>query len=204
MRAFFLESLVIVSGLGLFACASAPAHQDQGARFSPPPPWTGNVTFLLGGRGLDDGFWAPVEDQVALGLEADFQAPRSPLGLELGLQTSHGYDDVASGLDVEATMVEFYVGPRLTVEVGDVVRPYVGAGATFLATEFDAISGFSRISDRDQSVAGYAHGGINFGVTHAFNVGFDVRGVFGSDVELFGVAGDADYLQFALTAGVHW
>lgn len=200
--------MVIVSGLVLTACVSAPVapapQQDRDARFSPPRPWTGNLAFLLGGRGLDDGFWTPVEDHFVLGIEADFRPPDSSLGIELGLQTSHGYDDVAYAVDVEATMVEFYVGPRLTFDVGPVVHPYAGGGATFLATDFDAFSGSSLISDRDQSVAGYAHAGINFSVTHAFNLGFDVRGVFGSDVELFGVAGDADYLQFALTAGVRW
>lgn len=34
-----------------------------------------------------------------------------------------------------------------------------------------------------------------------FYLGFDVRSLFGSDMEFSGVSGDADYLQFAVVFG---
>ena len=42
---------------------------------------------------------------------------------------------------------------------------------------------------------------VTFDVSDDVFLGFDLRGVFGSDLSLFGVSGDADYQQLALLVG---
>jgi hypothetical protein len=183
---------------GLVACATPPADA-----FAPPGPWTGNVAVLLGGRALDEDVWDPVEDQVVIGLEADFRPARSPIGIEVGVQGSNGYDHDFLGVDLDASMGELYVGPRLTIDAGR-VHPYVGVGASFFAVDLEGFSGSVFVRDDDVGIGAYAHAGVYVNVAPAFNIGFDVRTLFGTDVDLFGADGDADYVQGALLLGVRW
>lgn len=164
-------------------------------------PWRNNIAFLIGGRQLDEDYWDPVEDQFMFGLEGDFRPPDLPLGLELGLSTSLGYDSNAmgSGIDVYAFVGEIYGGPRLTIDLGDdTVHAYVAGGVTFLLADFEGDAGGTSVGDSDTSFAGYVHGGILFTISSDFNLGVDLRADFGSEITLFGADGDADYFQIAL------
>ena len=46
------------------------------------------------------------------------------------------------------------------------------------------------------------HGGLAWALADALEVGLDLRFLFGSDIELFGVSGDADYTQLAVFVGL--
>jgi hypothetical protein len=185
----------------LVSCAACASRAPDA--FAPPGPWTGNVAVLIGGRAFDESVWEPVEDQVAVGLEADFRPARSPLGIEVGVQGSNGYDSGSFGVDIDASSGELYAGPRLTLDAGG-VHPYAGAGVTFLAVDVEGFSGNVFVRDDDAAIGAYAHAGLYVNVTHAFNIGFDVRAVFGTDVDLFGADSDADYVQGALLLGARW
>lgn len=207
----------------LRSVATSPQGEevDESAPASNPTPraderragWGGSASFLIGGRAVDDDF-EPVEDQLILGIEGEFRPGRFPLGIEVGVQTSLGYDqaDVVTNqgvaeVDRTAVLSEFYVGPRLTIEAGP-VRPYVGGGVTvlngYLEASTDSFGPNVSIDDNDTTAAGYAHAGVHFDITRAFHVGLDVRGVFGAELDFEGATLDADYVQAAFLVGGHW
>jgi hypothetical protein len=57
------------------------------------------------------------------------------------------------------------------------------------------------LSAFDTSMAGYLHGGVEWLTGESFCIGLDVRWLFGSELTIAGVEGDADYLQAALKFG---
>lgn len=193
-------------GLSLLAATgcTVPEHADPGADDA---PWQTGVQALVGGRSLDEDQWDPVEDHFVLGVELDTRPQQFPLGLEFGISGSVGreYDLTFLGqdFDLTASVGELYVGPRLTFDAGERggFVPFAAAGVTYLAGELEAIQGSLAVSDRDSSVAGYAHAGFYYLFASKLRVGVDARSVFGSDLTLFGVEADADYGQIALVVG---
>jgi len=148
---------------------------------------------LIGGRQLeDDFFWDPNDEQFAWGLETVIGIVHG-FGFELGIMSGYAYDEVG-GVDFEHVNVEGSFGLRYAHDFGRVV-PYVGAGlAGLLVYQEIGSSDFD-----DETLAGYAHGGVQFEVTDQFAVGVDYRRLFGSEVELSGfVPTDVDYAQLAL------
>ncbi|MBK8980421.1 MAG: hypothetical protein IPM29_31350 [Planctomycetes bacterium] len=170
----------------------------------------GSFSVLLGARHLDEDYWDPLENQGVLGIEAEFRPGRSPLGIEFGGSVSANSEDdyLNSGIDLAAAIAEFYVGPRLTANTEGSVRPYVGGGVTLLTVAAEGRTTLGGVvidvDDDDASAAAYLHAGLQADLTRGLHLGFDVRGVFGSDITLFGASGDADYIQLALSVGANW
>ena len=130
-----------------------------------------------------------------------------PLGIEFGAEASFGREfDIrllGQDFDLASTVTELYVGPRLTIDSGERggFVPYVAGGITWLDGELEAIQGSVVVSDSDDTVAGYVHGGFYYLFDSNMRVGVDARAVFGSDLSLFGADVDADYGQVAITIG---
>lgn len=187
----------------LASCASlaqegaGPAAARTAPSGSPAADKANRVTFYLGGRRLDEDLYEPVEDQAVFGIEYARERPGSALGFEIGLQGGADEDQVL-GTDIESRTSELYLGLRKSIPTGSIVRPVFGAGLSLIAASVD-VSGFG--DDDDGSLAGYAHAGVDFDFTEHFFLGLDLRGLFGSDIELAGVEGDADYVQLALAIG---
>ncbi len=149
--------------------------------------------------------WAPVDDQFTAGIEAEFRPRSFPLGVEVGVAGSYGADTGPFGIDIEGFTGEIYTGPRITLDVAHgKIHPYVGAGVSWIHADFQGSQGGVTVSDSDGSVAGYVHAGLQFDLSDAFLIGGDFRYLYGSDIELFGVDGDADYWQVAGFIGARW
>lgn len=175
----------------LAACAAVtPAQQPASA-------WRDNrISLYVGQRDLDEDDHAPVDEQGTIGLEYSHESPASPLGFELGLMGSSD-DDKPGGVKVKGSTGELYGGLKLTFG-DDVLRPYVGAGASWIRFKGE-VAGTG--SDDDGSIAGYVHGGLAVHATDQLVFGLDLRALFGSDITIFGVDTDADYEQLAVFAG---
>lgn len=174
---------------------AAPAALQGGA--------TSEFFVTLGQRTLEDSVaWEQIDEPIALGLEFASRSAGSPLGFEAGLQIA-GDSTTIAGVDVTDTFVEFYGGGRLTADLGSQGRfhPYVGAGVTFLFADVTGEVSGLEVSDDDATLGFYAHGGVYFRVGASFAIGVDGRLVRGTDVDLFGIATDADYNQLALLLG---
>jgi len=180
----------------LAACASV---QTSGP--TPVPDSTtsreNRIGIYLGQRQLDDDEWSPLDEQPMFGLEYSREGEGDAVGFEVGIMGSAD-DDTVLGTDVEVSTGELYGGIRKTFGE-DVLRPYVGAGISFVNLEVDA-SGLG--DDDDTSPAFYAHGGLAIAASDAFMIGLDLRFLLGSDLEIAGVDTDADYVQLALMLGI--
>ena len=181
----------------LAACAAVPQGSPTPIPGHDEPTRDNRVFLYLGQRELDEDEWSPVEEQATIGLEYVREPYESAVGFEVGIMGS-GDDDDIGGIDVEAETGEIYGGVHKTFGE-DVLRPYVGAGLSFIKLEADA-AGVGE--DDDASAAFYAHGGLLIAASEAFFVGLDLRFLVGSDLELAGIDTDADYAQLAILIGV--
>lgn len=188
-----MKLAICLASLSLASCAAVqtkiPAQDSSAARAN-------RISLYLGQRDLDEGDWSPVDEQATFGVEFAQEKPGSMVGWEVGLMGSSD-DDTVAGFDVTGSTSELYGGVRKSFGEG-VVRPYVGGGLAFINGKVD-VSGVG--DDDDSSAAGYAHGGIDLAVSEVVHLGLDLRLLFGSDITLFGVNGDADYGQLALVLG---
>ncbi len=181
--------------LALSSCMSVPAAQAPASGVhSSSEPQT-QMAIYLGGRSFDTGLWSAVDEQRAFQIEYSHQASPEDIGWEVGCGGSRD-DGTILGADVRGRTGEVYGGVRKTFG-SETVRPYLGGGLSIIRAEYEVGSA----SDKDTSAAGYVHGGVEFLVSPTFFVGLDLRGLFGSQISIAGVDGDADYTQAALTFG---
>lgn len=165
--------------------------------------WSGNVNASVGGRMLDEDDWSPLDEQPALGVLADFQIADLPLYAAVGLQVSAEEDDDGTRETV-AAISDFSAGLKVMPASG-VFRPYAGAGFTSVGVSVEIEDDvFGDDDDDDQSFGYYLGGGAIFRVTTHFNIGVDMRWIRGTDIELFGVEGDADSFVATALFGYGW
>lgn len=179
----------------LAACASVQSSPTPVPDSTAPPE--NRIGIYLGQRQLDEDEWEPLDEQPVFGLEYSREAEGDAVGFEVGIMGSAD-DDTVLGTDVEVSTGELYGGIRKTFGE-DVLRPYVGAGLSFLNLQVDA-SGLG--DDDDTSPAFYAHGGLAIAASDTFMIGLDLRFLLGSDLEIAGVDTDSDYVQLALMLGI--
>jgi hypothetical protein len=168
----------------------------------------GNVHFFLGQRDLG-GEWDPVDTQVASGVQVDFGQPSWPVHLAFGLQgsadESRVFDPVVgANADLTGSVGEVSAGVLWLPSKGGSVRPYVGGGLAAVGGQVEYDYGGFDIDDDDQSVGFYANGGVYFKLGPRFHIGFDLRVLLGTEVELLATQGDADYTQLSLLLGFSW
>lgn len=159
-----------------------------------------NVTLVLGSRELgDEFFWQPLDEQDNIGIEIDTYTPGS-LGFEFGLHLADASESVL-GVPLESDTLELNFGGRKTwgQDLGG-LHPFVGGGAALIVTTIDIGNGF--LDDSDGGLGFYLHGGAYYTIGDSFNLGFDYRKLFGTDIEFTGfVPTDVDYDQLSFTVG---
>lgn len=170
----------------------------------------GNANFLLGGRGLDEGEWEPVDQHSVFGVTVDFGGADWPVHMETGFYGS-GADDRAEdlfvgGVDVTVAVGEAFFGVNKTWGLSGNVRPFVGGGlaSVVAAVELDSVTFPLSEDDDDQSLGAYVHGGVFWRLGPRFNIGVDGRFLGGTDLTLFGEDTDVDYVQLGLVLGFGW
>lgn len=188
------------AALSLLA-ASCATFPEPAAEYEREPDGQNRAAVLFGARSFeDDAFWAPVEDEGAVGFEFSHVGP-SGLGFEVGAQGSLGYEDRPIGdFDVTGAVGEIYGGVRYALGRGR-LQPYVGAGGALLAAGIDDDNGPLAPDDEDVSGAYYVHGGLLVDVAQSIFVGVDLRLVGGTELDFDTISGDADYRQVAFVIG---
>lgn len=195
MRKFGIRGLWTIA---LIALLATPALAD------------GNANFLIGGRGLDEDFWEPVDGQGVIGATVDFGGASWPINMEAGFYASAAEDELfdstlLADVDVTGAVVEFCFGVNKTWKPQGNVRPFIGGGLSSVAAALDLDAGiFGDVDDDDSSLGAYVHGGVFWRIGSRFNIGLDARILTGTDIELFGVEGDADYFQLGMLLGWGW
>lgn len=175
----------------LVASSCAATRQDPVPAEERPESLWG---VLLGGRSLDDEVaWDDIESPIVFGFEGGNVG--APLGYELGFSFAADSTTVA-GVDVTDRFLELFAGGRLIFGEGKLL-PYLGAGVALVAAEVEGESGGFSTSDDDGSLGFYGHGGLLLRVGSSFYLGLDARALTGTELDIFGIETDADYVQVA-------
>jgi hypothetical protein len=167
-----------------------------------------NLNFYpVSGRTLDKDLWSPVEDQWAFGGTLDFGEKGLPLHMALGIHTGYGAEDFSNSLanDAVSTIAELSVGIAGAWQSKARLRGYVAGGFSFVGALLD-VNTFvgSDVNDDDDSLGGWIEAGMAWRLGPHFSLGFGARSLFGTDITLFGVNGNADYFQFGPLLGWSW
>jgi opacity protein-like surface antigen len=177
---------IALCGLDAAGCASVA----QTAAPTSTTTASSHVSLLLGERWLDSSDWSPVDDQFVIGV--GFDMPLTAIPAEFEANVFRSKDESGS---VEGITREVSAGLRKTFVVGEEkLHPYVGGGLALIRGEVDAPGA----DDDDTSAAIYLHGGAAYDLAPNWQAGLDLRFLFGSDIDLNGHHGDADYTQLAL------
>ena len=166
-----------------------------------------NVVVAL--RSVDEGFWSPTDDHLANGIDVDFRKPSWPISLKVGIHESSDEVKVGAGLFGqggtvvnEGEILELAVGVSKTWKPGERTRLVLGGGASLVRAKIEN-RGIG-LEDDDSSAGIHATAGVYWVRGGFFNVGIEARVLNGTDLELLGRKGDADYSQVGLLLGAHW
>lgn len=178
----------------------------------------GNANFTIGQRSMSDDAWedVEVEDQPAFGVTVDFGPDSWPIRLAAGYYISAKeeelYDAFIGDADATGVVAELTFGVRKTWEVAGNTRIFVGGGAAAVITGLEVDGSNGSFDDSDTGTGFYAQGGAYWRIGSRFNIGLDLRGLFGTDVELedlfnatsISIEGDSDYFQAGILLGWGW
>jgi len=179
----------------LASCAALPSAtspQDMGVGGR-------KLTLLFGERELDEDDYEPVEDQTAVGLAFSWEPEDSGLGGEFGVYRSEEDDELGS-LEAEASTTELFGGVRQNFG-GEALRPFVGAGVSWIESKVEIDDGGNSDSDDDSGAGLYVHGGLDAWISPQVALGVEYRMLLGTDLTLFGEDTDADYGQVTFSIG---
>lgn len=194
--------LVVIGLVATAACRAAAAE--------------GNVNIILGPRAVNEDFWRPVDDHVAIGVVTDFGGRAAPVHLSIGLHRSEDeqidfttfFGLPFARVAARGELIELNVGvDKVWAKQSSVVRPYIGGGVAFVDAKIE--DNESGLKGGDHSPGLYARAGILWATGgHSggllWNWGFDMRALIGTEIEFAGISGNADYVQLGLLLGMGW
>lgn len=182
-------------------------------------PFTFDTT--VGVRMLtEDAAWAPVDDQVDLGLsfqvpllgpdgyrsESPFRAVSWDLGFRYAFDDSESTDAAGTVLsDLDARTYDIAGGLLLSPLTRRApIEPYVGAGIALLLTDVERQTLGVSASETDSALSAYVRTGARIDVGGGQHVGFDVRWLSGGDERIDGIGADAGSLSLSFLFGIHF
>lgn len=182
-----------LASLALLALASCATTRQEPSPAADTRP--GHLfSVLVGGRSMDDDVaWDEIDSPIVLGFEGGNFG--DPLGYEFGASIAFDSTEEA-GVDVTDRFLELFAGGRAIFGEGKVL-PYLGAGLAVVSAEVEGDSGLGSASDDDVSLGFYGHGGVLVKVARSFYLGLDARLLTGTEVDLFSIETDVDYVQLA-------
>lgn len=169
--------------------------------------WRGSGHFMIGYRHFFDEGWGDLENQPVVGIEFEFRPPNSGLGFEIGAQVSADFENNVGGaaVDLLGLLGELYAGPRYTFDViGAPIHPYIGAGVTLARARLEVFVGNAESTAYDTALAGYGHAGLMYEATQHLDIGIDVRGTFGGEIDVGSSSVDMNYVQGTFFMGASW
>jgi len=155
-------------------------------------PIRAECVLSVGRRTLDEDDWAPLEEQLALGVELVGAPSEEHWAWELGL--AHSEDEVtAMGADLHASTLGVHAGLRRWIG-SSALRPYFAGGVTAIYADLDTSDGWS--------YGGYGRVGLSLAVADRLSLGVDARYAFVRPLGLDDPGVDLDGFQVAVTLGI--
>jgi len=189
--------------LALVAVSVLAATNDAQARY------LGNFNFFVGRTWLNEGDWAPVDQQQKIGLMLAFGEERAPVHFSIDAFVSKGEvsnaDPLGSGR-VKGSSEEFAIGVR---KVWDqtATRPHLGAGADIIRVSEELDGPFGPVTNEDRAYGAWVDLGVSWRLVSHLNLGIEARynyafATLGSGSLARGV--NAGGVQVGLLVGYGW
>jgi opacity protein-like surface antigen len=139
--------------------------------------YVGNLNLFLGRMWLNQGDWAPVNQQNELGLMLAFGEERAPVHFSLDLflaNTDAPDQNPADDAAVSGATTEFSIGVR-KVWGQNATHPHLGAGATVMQVSEDRNGPSGPVSNSDRGYGAFVEAGVTWRLASHLNLGLEGR-----------------------------
>jgi len=150
----------------------------------------------------DDTFYDPVDQPIAFGFEWTDSFPgvdSSNFGYEGAVAFAFDFDEVGVA-DVSSSFVEGNIGVRGSVDI-ERLRLFAGGGLAIILADIDVTVAMVTATDNDIGFGPYVHAGAMYFFGSNWSLGFDVRFLTATDLDIGGASTDADYVQGGIVVG---
>jgi len=171
--------------------------------------YEGNFNLFVGQKWLDQGDWAPVDQQPQIGLMLAFGEERAAVHFSIDVLASKDDSGVdAPTLDgpVRGSTTEFAIGVRKVWGRG-VTRPHLGAGANVVRVTEDRYGPSGLVQSKDRGYGVWVDAGVSWRLAGHLNLGIEGRYCaanvdLGAALEVRDVS--AGGIQVGLLVGYGW
>lgn len=184
---------------GFVVLASEARAQESREAAVDPGGWTGTVRLFLGGKGLDESEWAPVEDQGEWAILTNFGPRDWAVQVALDMRFAASEEEDFLGADVASFSYEINFGIRTVFDTGSLVRPYIGAGIALGGATFE-IDGDE---ESDDGVGVWFDVGVDFMIVGPLCLGLELA-LSTIPIEITDIDTDAGGIKLGLTLGFSW
>jgi len=157
----------------------------------------GDVRVIVAQRTLEDIDFDD-ENQTSFGVDVRFGGDGWPVRIVAGATRVHANDGWV-GTGIYGNVTEMFAG--VVKEWGSgAARPFLGAGVSEVITDLEH-------DDRPShgtSEGAYVHTGVCWKVGGGLLVGVEMRGLFGTNVDVAGFSTEVDYVQIGAVLGWGW
>lgn len=225
-----INSVIAVAGYRLIAEPPRPFAVPAAPSPAPPPVYvpraqqpvvykpvqvylwkpTLNISMSFGEAALNKDYWKPLDRQATTSLTGDY----NPGDWPVNLLVDFSYTSKAEGQwyfpghgvynsYTESRITEFSIGARkYLVDVG-AVKPYISAGLSSISVDLSTSTAGMSGADNSSSIGYFGDAGIIF-ILDRFYMGFDLKALGGTSVNLLGASGDVNYSRWSVLFGVNF
>ncbi|VAX17394.1 hypothetical protein MNBD_NITROSPINAE02-1547 [hydrothermal vent metagenome] len=200
---YFYSILAILFVFSTVALANEESPSDN--------PWVMNFNGLLGFRALDKEDWSPKDKQIAGGIEFDFRKKQWPVSFLVGvLSSNHDNSNSYYGrrrYNDDSYLTEGYLGIRKYFDINGSFFPYISLGGSYIGA---SVCDCNHYKNEEQSDSSFGYFGSIGGIFKqpleigSMNLGFDIRGLGGTSMNLLNKDVQADYVQLSFVMGFGW
>ncbi len=179
-----------------FVVPVAPGERDK------------NLDMSLGYRKFGSAVFNAADSHVAMTLKYDFGGKIIRPVVGLGYSSSDSANNsfaIFQPRGDEADVWELSAG-FLVSRFDKALRPYFGAGVAWISVDMDLIESGAVVGYHDSDLGFYLDTGFVRTVGNEFpvNLGMDIRYMTGTEIEIQGRTGDADYFQIGFLVGARF
>ncbi len=168
----------------------------------------GHARLGIGKNYLKGSDWTPVDDHGLMAVSVDLIAPDWPFHVAFGFSYSIANESKADStagqtIAVEGIGTELRCGARKYWAGRYGVRPSLGAGGTFVYTEYSGITAEDRAMSNDTNLGFYLDGALSWSPGKGVILGCEAS-YSRAGVRMFGEDGQGGGLQLGLLLGYAW
>lgn len=162
----------------------------------------GQFNFHVGQRSYDDSAtWGQLGEQVDFGLNFVTGSPQKFFQWDVSFHYSIDESESLTGPSVSAETFDGSIGLIHFFRFGEQrIVPYVGGGVAGIYVDTELLNA-SEVDVSDWSFAGYARAGVQLRFRGNEHIGFDVRAIGGSSLNMAGITTNADAIVVSMIFG---